>query len=301
MANNSSTITLISLVRGGEPVQYRVSSERLNGGTGPIVVISMVDDSKFVLKAPLDASRRQLVLRNAHEANEYLAFQLYRAAGCRVPDYIDFVQIEGTDIYGILENFIDGVTLYDLMSERDPHIKELTFPAIRNDLIIHALFANWDINVTQNIMIARIVNENGTRSYDYSNPITIDCGGTLQFRALGGLKDFSSEVANINSIVRYSAHYKPMGLFQSFSRKDLTTEICKRWATVNKDAILRAFDEVQEVIRPIFSSADLNVDYLRAVLMDRMTYIDGLCTTKNSKKGGSTRRRKYHRRSKTRK
>jgi hypothetical protein len=296
MANISPTIALRSMVSGGEPVEYIISGERLNGGTGPIVLINMTNGNKFVLKAPLDVPKRHLVLRNAHEANEYLAFQLYKAAGCRVPDYIDFVQIVGTDVYGILENFIDGVTLYDLMSRRDPNIPELTFPAIRNDLIIHALFANWDINVTQNIMISYIVNENGSATYDYSNPITIDCGGTLQFRAMGGIKDFTPEVLNINSIIRYSTHYKPMGAFKSFSRNDLNKEICKRWSTVNKDAILRAFDEAKDIIRPHFSDAKLNIDNLRDILTMRMSYFDRICSGNNRNKGGGNERRRKTRR-----
>lgn len=278
-----SRIKLVSQTRM-DVTEYSIGDE-LPGGTAPVVLTRLSDGQQFVLKSALGGvSAHSLLHQNAHEANEYLAFQLYRAAGCRVPDGIDFVQVEGKNIFGLLENFINGVTLHNLMHVRDPSIVEFTFPTIRSDLVIHGLFANWDINMMDNIMVS-YTEEGGKRIFDYTNPITVDCGGTLQFRAMGDLKRaFSPEVSNIKSIVQYSQSYKPMGVLMRLSPEDLNKEICKRWNTVNKDAILAAFDTAVPIVAPHFKAARaalpglLDVGALRDMIIRRMAYLDSLCS-----------------------
>lgn len=251
----------------------------LDGATLPRLVSRDSDSVQFVLKLSGNVG-------GAHEANEYLAFQLYKAAGCKVPETY-LVKDKKSGMHGLLESFIDGVTLYDLMDIRDPKIIELTFPVIRRDLVIHALFANWDINITKNIMIP-FTKE---RTPDYENPITIDCGGTFQFRPMGGIKPYTPEMANIKSIITYAQNYKPMGKFKHFAEPDLRAAICERWRAVDKVAIFAAFDTVYPKLKPIFDAVKrkgLDLDEIRNVLEKRINYLD----TSYCRLDGGTRKRK---------
>jgi hypothetical protein len=289
-AAGTESLKILSLTTAGAtPVDYTII-KKLTGGTGPLL-LTRLDGRQFVLKAELNASGHTLVNRNAHEANEYLAFQLYKAAGCRIPEGVDFVKvlIEGKDVVGVLEDFIDGETLYNLMAVRDPQLSKLTFPAIQRDLVIHALLANWDINMMGNIMIARITDTEGKVTYDYSNPITIDCGGTLLFRAMGQLKDkdahaggsgsgYLAEVTNVESIVGYAANYKPFGPLKYVPKDALHAKICERWVGVNKDAIMAAFGSAAVIVAPYFAARGLNVDdQIGEILTRRMAHFDRLC------------------------
>ena len=305
---NSAIIKVQSLTSPAGPIEYKIIT-KLDGSTGPRHITRVSDGSHFVLKAPIDASGHELTSRNAHEANEYLAFQLYRAAGVRIPEGIELVKvlIEGKDVIGVLENFINGETLYNLMNLDDEKLRELTFPAIRNDLVIHALLANWDINITANIMVERETGANAELPYDYNNPITIDCGGTLQFSAMGRIKEYGPVVTNVESIVRHSRPYKPMGALMRMSKPELKAEICGRWATVDKRAVMDAFVSTKGIIAPYFAAAGLSVDSLGETLTARMAHFDALCgvaaAAVAANKGGgyrSRRRSRFRRRKGTR-
>lgn len=247
------------------------------GGTKPKLVSRSSDGKQFVLKL-------SDTMGGAQEANEYLAFQLYKAAGCRVPETF-LVKDETTGAYGLLEEFIKGATLRELMDMHNPDIntslQNKTFPAIQNDLVIHALLANWDINVMGNIMIP----STGEGSYDFAHPITLDCGGTLQFRAMGGIKPYMPKMTNIESIVSFAQNYKPMGKLKSMTRAELENKVCGRWKSVDKAAILAAFDVAAPKVRPIFEATGLrglNIDEVRKVLVKRMEYLDALPCDKTS-------------------
>jgi hypothetical protein len=274
----------ITLEKDGKKDTYTIL-EVLEGSTEPRLVQN-TEGTKFVLKL---SSKHG----GAQEANEYLAFQLYNAAGCRVPDTY-LVTDTATKIPGLLEEFIEGVPLSVLAG--DPRLKSTTFPAIQNDLVIHALLANWDINVRENIMIPFAPEG----SFDYAHPYTIDCGGTLQFRAMGGIKPYTSnEMANIRSIVHYAktsytSKDKPMA---QIKWSELKGKICDRWRSVDQGAILAAFEEVAPKVRPIFAAAKesypeglagLDLDMIKTVLQERMRYLDETyCNMANSPAGGA--------------
>jgi hypothetical protein len=265
----------------------------LGGSTHPRLVSRDRDNVKFVLKLSVRS-------KGAHAANEYLTFKLYKAAGCRVPE-VYLVKDKASNTYGLLEDFIDGVTLEELIYEGDPRqVNDVTFPAIRRDLVMHALFSNWDINETPNIMIPYTKE----RAYDYANPITIDCGGTLQFRAMGGIKNYTHEMTNIHSIIGYSHYEKPMGALKYVTIPELKKVICERWGPEpkSKDAILAAFDAVRPIIEPIFNDEEikglgLDLGKVRKALEARMEYLSAYC---KPSAGGGTRRRRL-RKAKTRK
>jgi hypothetical protein len=301
-AAGSATIGTITLLVDGNEQRYKIMKE-LEGGTRPLLVshipntestTSNTTPAQFVLK--LSGKKG-----GAQEANEYLAFQLYKAAGCRVPETY-LVKDKATGLYGLLEEFIEGATLRELMDKRDSEINALIFPAIQRDLVIHALLANWDINVMGNTMIP--FKDDGN-TLDYENPVTLDCGGTLQFRAMGEFKPYKPYVVgealnatNIHSIVRYARDFTPMGKLQSKSEAERKEIICNRWKAVDNDKILRTLAEVESKFATVEAStmnvlkrAGLDFSVIRAGLKGRMAYLDTYCgkasTTANAGGAGA--------------
>jgi hypothetical protein len=264
----------------------------LSGSTRPRHLRRKEDGNEFVLKWASEPRRV------AHVANEYLAFQLYKAAGCRVPN-VEFVRLDEVGGYGLLEDYIPNETLRTLLEHGNKQVREqlrtISFPALQPDLILHALFGNWDINNTENIIIP----QNADGDFDYANPVIIDLGGTLQFRAMGGLKEedqFTGDVTNHNSIVekartkrsRYNKPFKMAGV-------NANSVICERWNNVNTSAILRAFDKARPIVKPHFDRvhfdrARLDMVKLRAILVARIAFFYKFCGEVTRTVPGSTRK-----------
>jgi len=266
--------------------EYRIL-RKLRGSTRPLHLQDK-DGNEFVLKLPSDTGGV------AHVANEYLAFQLYKAAGCRVPN-VEFVRLDDLGGYGLLEDYIPNETLRTLLelAHDDEHVRKqlrtISFPALQPDLILHALFGNWDINNTENIIIP--LNEDG--DFDYANPVIIDLGGTLQFRAMGELKkadQFTGEVTNHTTIVkkaynrsRYNKPFKMAGV-------NANKLICTRWNDVNTSSILRAFDKARPIVKPHFDRVGLDMVKLRAILVARIAFFYKFCGEVTRTVPGSTRK-----------
>jgi hypothetical protein len=299
----------------------------LGGSTAPLKLKNVENGKEYVLKLSIPTGNAYtLGTRQAHVANEYLAFKLYEAAGVNVPEIIELVKIEGTDYIGVLENFIENSTLKDILypyskvyndENKDKAIAE-TFPIIQKDLLFHALFANWDINNNENIIIPK----NASGEYEFNKPIIIDCGGTLFFRAQGGYKKaFGKEVKNIETLVASSLRMSdtgkiyPMPLY-GFTDKtniDKKSIVCEKWTNDKKEAILKAFDENKEIIRPYYNKGYGTIEELSEILNERIGDINKYCAsvknassndsggasasasaTKGGKRRSKTRKHKHH-------
>jgi hypothetical protein len=289
-----------------EPEKYKILYE-LAGSTGPVKVERISDKKEFVLKTSTFRHNNAYThTRNAHEANEYLAFKLYEAAGCRIPDTVKLVEIIGTDKIGVLESFIDGATLGELLdsrlntytSENAYKAETETFPVVQKDLLIHALLGNWDININQNIMIAK----NKSGDFEFNKPVVIDCGGTLFFRAQGAPKNtsnFSNEVKNIRTLIRSAQrpYSRPLKNLIDKDPEDLKRMICADWnVEEKKEAILTALDSVADIVGPYYEKmgiSHLSISNLRSILEGRLEYIKDYC---KSVSGGNYRKTRKHKR-----
>lgn len=293
---------------GKESEEYKILDE-LAGSTGPVRVERISDKQDFVLKTSTFRHNSTYTnVRNAHEANEYLAFKLYEAAGCRIPSTIKLVEIVGTDKIGVLESFIDGATLGDLLDSRLKTYKPEnaykaqteTFPAIQKDLLIHALLGNWDININQNIMIAK----NKSGEFEFNKPVVIDCGGTLFFRAQGSPKNtanFSNEVKNIRTLIKAAQrpYSRPLKNLIYKDSEDLKAMICADWNTdEKKEAILKALDSAADIVGPYYEKIDIShvsISNLRSILEGRLEYIKEYCKpVSGGKRRHKTRKHKRH-------
>lgn len=292
---------------------YNVITE-LGGSTGPKLVMN--NEEKYVLKFSNSRTAISDAQRNAHAANEYLAFMLYDAAYLSTPPIIKLVQDAETDRVGVLESYIEGDTLADILDSRlntynediAKKVIEITFPILQKELLVHALLGNWDITNNQNIMIPK--SESG--EYEFDNPIVIDCGGTLMFRAQGEFKrnaDFTKDVSNIGSIITFSAsryekpfkHLKHMkkanerNELKSIKTPELTSLLCSNWSTEKGDSILAALERERPIVEPYYKKVGKSYDELIGILEGRINFINEYCSLSGGKRRRHTRKTRKHR------
>ncbi len=296
-ANHRDVISLKEL----SITPYNVITELTEGSTGPLLVMN--NEEQYVLKfsnSPEDISDAQ---RNAHAANEYLAFMLYDAAFLSTPPVIKLVQDAGNNRIGVLESYIEGDTLANILypgrgkdedekKANTEEAKRITFPIIQNDLLVHALLGNWDINNNQNIMIPK----NDSGKYEFDNPIVIDCGGTLFFRAQGKFKEdfeFTKNVSNINSLIRVAAKakdpkQKPLKNLKYTSPEDLQELICSNWNKEKGNEILAALDRERPIVEPYYTVVGKSYDELKRILTERIEFINDYCKSNESSGSGGS-------------
>jgi len=302
---------------------YTVIRRFEKGSTGPQLIENAKDGKKYVLKFSDTTSwrrvnRRSIEEKNAHAANEYLTFKLYKAAGCNTPDIVALVK-GSDDKVGVLESFIEGETLAKILDSRERtynadiayKVKEDTFPLLQNDLLIHALLGNWDITNNENIMIRK--NDKG----EYE-PVVIDCGGTLFFRAQGAFKEdfeFAKDVSNIGSIITFSASpfrkpYKSLLEYkksideienspnindrrlqskykelESIKTPELISRLCSTWNKEKGEAIIAELDIQRPIVESYYTAFGKSYDELKRILTERIKFINDYCTSNES--GGS--------------
>jgi phosphatidylethanolamine-binding protein (PEBP) family uncharacterized protein len=256
----------ITLYVGGNKETFTVLRV-LPGSTNPLQVKSNRNGKQYVLKRSSSG---------VQEVNEYFAFKLYEAAGCRVPNTYLVIDAE-TETPCLLEEFIHGESLLYLLNLRLPEItaqlRTYTFRAIEHDLVIHALFANWDINEMGNTMIPY----NSDGNLMYATPFIIDCGGTFASRAMGGVKPYEHTMKNIESIVGFANPHRPMSRFKGWwgiKRPELKQLVCNRWALVDQNAIYHAFNEVTWEVLGIFPDAGPYFHAIGTALYARMDYLN---------------------------
>ncbi len=289
--------------------EYNIIRRFETGSTGPQLIEK--DGKKYVLKfsnATIynnygNKIKRSIADKNAHAANEYLGFKLYKVAGCNVPDIVKLVEGPYGEV-GVLESFIEGDTLSNVMrhtlelkkhSEDNSEIanknKKKIFEVVQKDLLIHALLGNWDINNSENIMIKK--NESG--KYEFDKPIIIDCGGTLIYRAQGKTKDpgtFAGEVINIETIIEKADRtwQRPLKNLAYMTKEKLQSLICSNWNAEKGKAILNELDIQKGTVKSYYDAVGISYDDLKRVLTERIEFINKYCgifTKTNATNNGS--------------
>jgi hypothetical protein len=231
----------------------------------------------------------------AHAKNEILALRLFGAAGVRVPEEV-YEVYDGTVFNGLLISYIVGASarqLFDagIIPEGSPEFHAV-YDGIERNLVIHALFANWDARNAENYMIA-----GATNVWDFANPYVIDLGGALMFRAMGAFDSnkFAAEGltggrGNIASLVEMA---RPGRYFSKFKGDEAARRaaICDRWVTVDQNLLLQTLDANAHL-------AGANYDELRRRLVERMSAITEYCGRMS---GGRKKSRKSRKSLKSRK
>lgn len=139
----------------------------LGGSTGAQLVRDKVTGDQFVLKRGASPE---------HLREEFLADELYRAAGVSVPE-ARLYEVDGRPAK--LARFVEGQTLQDWLKTATAAERESLFGEVRRDFAVDAWLGNWDVAGLNLDNI--LVDANG-------RPWRIDNGGSLRFRAMGKAK-----------------------------------------------------------------------------------------------------------------
>lgn len=154
--------------------EFKILNTSVGGSTGA----KMVEDKngkKFIMKK--GASK-------GHVEEEFLTNAIYKTAGFDTPEMK--IYQEGNDTF-ILSEFIANTKPFDSLIGKDV----LAMDAAAEGFAMDCLMANWDAYKNDNIL----VDSNGI-------PIRVDNGGSLRYRAQGGLKtNFSSNVDELTSMI----------------------------------------------------------------------------------------------------
>lgn len=160
--------------------------------------------------------------------NEILASRLYRAAGVEVPE-LGIVEGAGGK-KGVASRIIDGVEKSEdkLVSGKVTGIKE--------NFVVDAWLANWDVvgGAYDNLVI-----QGGTKA------VRIDVGGSLLYRARGGLKGaaFGTDVGELHTLLDAGRNPQSARIFGGITQAELKAGAAKVTRLTDVD-IAKIVDEV---------------------------------------------------------
>ena len=152
----------------------------LGGSTGAKLYRDPRTGKKYVLKKGANAD---------HLRSEYLAEQLYRQSGAKVPNSFLY-DVDGVPVK--LSEFVEDAVDLRTLKATDPARYKKAVSKIENDFAADALLGNWDtVGMSMdNILV-------GADDVVWR----VDVGGSLRYRAQGDLKDvFSTNVTELWSL-----------------------------------------------------------------------------------------------------
>lgn len=181
-SDDTDDIILDDELTGPQPITgYKKIGAQAGSNTGGLY--QAPDGQKWYVKAPKS---------DDHAKNEVLANQLYAAAGIEVPQ-VEFALLDGGPIVGktglgVKSKVIDGTSNLSTMI-KDPAFKK----KLHQGFAVDAWLGNWDV---AGLGYDNIITDQS------GNPVRIDAGGSLLFRAQGMSKGnaFSSEVKEIDTL-----------------------------------------------------------------------------------------------------
>ena len=147
------------------------------GGTTGAKLYQTTDGQQYVVKQGASPD---------HILAEYATNNIYAAAGVAVPAHA--LDDRDPEQPKQVTQYVDGVSLGSLTGEAfNAAVEDL-----QRNFVVDALVANWDVIGTES--------DNVLMPSEGGEILRIDNGGSLTFRAQGGLKNFGSEVRELDSM-----------------------------------------------------------------------------------------------------
>ncbi len=194
--------------------------EKTLGGSTGAQLFSDDKGNKYVVKAgksPL------------HVENEYNANSLYASVGLEIPD-VALRIIDGNQKQ--VAKHIDGVTLGEYLLKASSEDKVKMKKKIQEGFVYDAILANWDV-----IGLAR---DNVLVSKD-GKPYRIDNGGSINYRAQGGIKKLNGGLPQELTSMRSSAiNPSSSMIFGTMSDNDVADHILKEVDSGNMEKFKKA-------------------------------------------------------------
>ena len=135
---------------------------------------------------------------------ENLASTLYKLAGINA---VETMMAKDKKHFVLLQKWMDHLRLPQASDN----------PNIRKGFIVDAWFANWDAAMNDNIMMDK-----------HGNPIRVDVGGSLDYRAMGGKKQttstpFGSKVGQLTSMRKIGRYVD----FKNIPKQELKEQVAE--------------------------------------------------------------------------
>jgi len=152
---------------------------------------------KYYIKIP-EGSDNEMKVKN-----EVLAHNLYKVAGVKVPDLQSMIMNDGK--LAVVSKWEEGLNGVGGSSD---------FKKFHKGFAVDAWLANWDVAGMTFDNVA--INKAG-------EPVRIDVGGSLLYRAQGGTKGhlFGDSVGELESLINVSMNPQSARLFNEMSSKDV--------------------------------------------------------------------------------
>jgi len=188
---------------------YKILKEQIGGTTGAQLVEAVTQyriqstRTKYVLKQYLKSKDPQLQVQNEYIANRILQL-FHEAGGGRAPaSYLGRVQGK----LALFNKYLDDVRAF-----RSEDLSWVTEKA-RKDFVLHAWLANWDV---AGLSMDNLAVSGKTLYY-------LDNGGSLLFRAQGGLKGalFGDKVDELSTLLNPSINPSTAKLFGEVTDKQM--------------------------------------------------------------------------------
>lgn len=182
---------------------------------------------------------------------ENVSSQIYRAAGIDTPD----MQLIGSPAFNSSHLNSDNCWIKSKAVTDLTHILENPKAAYEG-FAVDAWLANWDAVCSGNTLL-----KNG-------NAVRVDFGGTLNFRAKGGMKKFGNEVHELSTLLDSKINPESALVFKDMTRDDLINSL-RRVQDVSNDDIQKIYNSVNAYMDPeIFTTIYNRKNYLSLVLKE---------------------------------
>ncbi len=177
--------------------------------------------------------------------NEMLASKLYQAAGVEVPE-LTYVQVG--DKLGIASRIIDGLDSLDMAA-----VKAGKIAGIGDNFVVDAWLGDWDV---VGLSYDNLLQKGG-------RAVRIDVGGSLRFRAQGGLKGkaFGKTVTELDSMRDPKVNAQAAKVFANVKKGDLEYGV--------KKVLSISDDEIKSLVAKYGPTNKSEADELAEILIAR--------------------------------
>ena len=173
-------------------------NSNLGGSTGAKKFKRRMNGTYWVVKTGAGAEPFE------HVMSEFIANEIYEIAGVPVPNH--FLDAENQVL---ITDYIEGRLLNQI---QEPELSEVK-QELQKGFVIDALLANWDVIGLNRDNI--VVRADGI-------PVRVDNGGSLEFRAQGGHKDYTMNPTELDTM-KQSAQCAPF--FGDLTNHQVATQI----------------------------------------------------------------------------
>ena len=220
------------------PELFDLKYEKVLGGSSSVELQSDKDGNLFVVKKSHKGDFNQLV-------NEFEVNNIYRSLGFRVSE-----QRLDEKSNTLISKFLEG---HKELGHATISVKDGLINEIKQGFVLDCLLANWDVlgQNEDNILFSHLEDKMICR---------IDNGGSLQYRAKGGIKEFDNSVSEIRTL---REHEPGKTIYASITDDDIKNQVSKLLKDIDKIKVSDKLKDHELINKTLISRLNwLSEEYL---------------------------------------